>query len=350
MPPPRAMNHGASSSSSRSPNSNGHDNANPYDNSPYAHDDNGQDELDLLGDDTHHPADDDATLLRDDPLQTDLSSPLTFKRKHKQPSLLSHPARLITAFTSGRARNHNNNNNNHTQNNDPPDAGPSTHLDPLPSTTNPQQQQQHHHHPKSEPFLPTDWTTSTPGRRVAYADLTAIDWIFEYTKERQRQRALRSSHLNNSSLRFPLLGYVQRLLDASQVWVVLICSGLAVGALAAGIDVATDWLGDVKYGYCSGVDGGRFYLGKTACCLGYDAGSMCRGWRRWGEVFGAGGSKGGMWVVEGAVYLVMAVGFFFPCVLRGKGGGRKADWKCDAGYVSACRGSVGQGVCRVCQA
>ncbi|KAK4033204.1 chloride channel [Parachaetomium inaequale] len=311
MPPTNAMNNGASSagpSTSRPPSGNGSGSGsgNAY-SSPYAHDDDDDDELDLLGDDPRHnpDTDDTATILRDDPLQTDLSSPLTFKRKQKQPSLLSQPARLITALTGRRPNFASSPRNSHDLPRPLPDTtttttGAATHLNPLPGGKDAAAAPPHPHHPH-------DWHTEEgPGRRVGYEDLTAIDWIFEYTKERQRQRAL---HARTAALRVPLLGYLQRLLDASQVWVVLLLSGLAVGALAAGIDVATDWLGDVKYGFCSGeVDGGRFYLGRTACCLGYDEGSQCRGWRRWGEVFGAR-EGGGRWVVEGGVYLVLAVTF-----------------------------------------
>ncbi|KAH6850372.1 chloride channel [Chaetomium sp. MPI-CAGE-AT-0009] len=283
MPPTNhTMNNGTSSSgpsTSRPPNGHDQNNGNnPYRN-PYAHhddeDDDGTDELDLLGDDPH-AANDPTGILRDDPLQTDLSSPLTFKRKQKQPSLLSQPSRIITALTGRR---------------------------PFASSSSPRTSHDLPH--GALPPHPHDWYTEGPGRRVGYADLTAIDWIFEYTKERQRQRALHA----HAPLGHSLLGYLRRLLDASHVWVVLLLCGLAVGALAAGIDVATDWLGDVKHGFCSGeVDGGRFYLGRTACCLGYDEGSQCRGWRRWGDVFGAG-QGGGRWVVEGVVYLVFAVTF-----------------------------------------
>ena len=108
-----------------------------------------------------------------------------------------------------------------------------------------------------------DWYMEGPGRRVGYDDLTAIDWIFEYTKERQRLRLLYSQASG-------LLGYAQQLLDTSQVWIVLIATGLLSGILAAGIDVASDWLGDLKTGYCqSGPHGGQFYLNKGFCCWGH---------------------------------------------------------------------------------
>lgn len=109
-----------------------------------------------------------------------------------------------------------------------------------------------------------DWYVEGPGRRVGYDDFTAIDWIYEYTKERQRKRLLYASGQG-------LLGHVRRLLEASNVWLVLVATGVAVGLIAAAIDIATDWLGDLKTGYCkSGHGGGKFYLNRSFCCWGHD--------------------------------------------------------------------------------
>ena len=111
---------------------------------------------------------------------------------------------------------------------------------------------------------PADWYVEGPGRRVGYDDLTAIDWIFEYTKERQRLRALYSKAKG-------LIGQFHQLADASQIWLVLIATGLVAGILAAAIDVVSDWLGDLKTGYCkNGPGGGRFYLNKGFCCWGHE--------------------------------------------------------------------------------
>ncbi|KAL2124070.1 hypothetical protein VTJ04DRAFT_435 [Mycothermus thermophilus] len=308
MPPTTTMNNGASSSSSSTPSTSNNNNTTTPRPHPYVADNDDTDELDLLGDaDLHHPSttNPDASILADDHLQTSLSSPLTFKRKQKQPThLLSAPARFFQALTGGRSPNP----PSHDSAPRPPSPTSSSSIPPATSL--------HTYPDDSDPtsaaaaasnkdFLnnPTqDWySTESPLRRVGYEDLTAIDWIFEYTKERQRQRALRA----RCAGLHPFLSASHRLLDASQVWVVLLLTGIATGLLAAGIDVATDWLGDVKYGFCSSLDGGRFYLGKTACCLGYDAGSQCRGWRRWGQVVGVG-EGAGRWVVEGVVYLVLA--------------------------------------------
>lgn len=148
-----------------------------------------------------------------------------------------------------------------------------------------------------------DWYSEGLGRRVGYEDLTAIDWIFEYNKERQRQRALVSGTSG-------LLGLVRRLLDAGQVWVVLVLTGLAAGTLAAGIDVASDWLGDLKTGYCAsgGTDGGAFYLNRGFCCMGYDEGAKCEGWRPWAVALGLSASSAvGKWFLEYLFFVVLSV-------------------------------------------
>lgn len=111
---------------------------------------------------------------------------------------------------------------------------------------------------------PMDWYVEGPGRRVGYDNLTAIDWIFEYTKERQRKRLQYSSGQG-------LVRHVRKLLDAGNVWLVLIATGVAVGVIAAFIDVASDWLADLKTGYCkNGEGGGKFYLNRSFCCWGHD--------------------------------------------------------------------------------
>jgi chloride channel 3/4/5 len=150
---------------------------------------------------------------------------------------------------------------------------------------------------------PLDWYVEGPGRRVGYEDMTAIDWIFEYTKERQRLRILYSNATG-------LVGYAQQFWDASQVWVVLLLTGLAAGTFAAGIDVASDWLGDLKTGHCSGTeDGGRFYLNKYFCCYGYDTWAECGDWVPWSLALGIT-SAGGKWFIEYFFFIIFSVGSF----------------------------------------
>lgn len=165
-----------------------------------------------------------------------------------------------------------------------------------------------------------DWYVEGPGRRVGYDNLTAIDWIFEYSKERQRLRVLAANTTG-------LLGYARQLADDSQVWLILIATGIAVGGIAAGIDVASDWLGDLKTGYCSNVNsGGKFYLNKYFCCWGLDGRlapprelentiltrtdfDKCMDWRSWSTAMGVH-AAGGSWIIDFIFYFIFSVGIF----------------------------------------
>ncbi|PYH82994.1 putative voltage-gated chloride channel [Aspergillus uvarum CBS 121591] len=156
---------------------------------------------------------------------------------------------------------------------------------------------------KDSGFL--DWYVEGPGRRVGYDDLTAIDWIFEYTKERQRKRLL---YANGQGL----VGYARKILDASNVWIVLIATGILVGIIAACIDVSSDWLADLKTGYCrNGAGGGRFYLNRSFCCWGHDDINNCLDWTPWRKALGVT-SRGGGYAVEYVFYILYSV-FFAVC-------------------------------------
>jgi chloride channel 3/4/5 len=240
-----------------------------------------------------HGAEPDEEVLGEDPLHSELSEPISFKRKQK-PWLFSRGGRLF-GFGSSR-----------TSASQMPSSGDTAEPQVVPTRLNtfpPTDGTYNHRTDSLKATLPTDWYVEGPGRRVGYEDLTAIDWIFEYTKERQRQRVLQSSTSG-------VLGYVQQLLDASQVWIILILTGIAVGALAAGIDVATDWLADLKGGYCSaaGDSGGAFYLSKTFCCMGHDESSACRGWRPWAAALGVA-SVGGKWFLEYFFFVLFSMTF-----------------------------------------
>lgn len=234
---------------------------------------------------------DDDELLRDDPLDDDdPGAPISFKRKQKQ-SAHSQPSRFLSTLTGNRLGG--------TPSPRSPPSGSGT-PSRLPNINTAIGDSYRPHTPSApKDGEPLDWYVEGPGRRVGYEDLTAIDWIFEYTKERQRLRVLYSSASG-------LFGYLQLLLDSSQIWVILILTGIAAGAVAAGIDVASDWLGDIKTGFCSSSDGGAFYLNRGFCCLGYDQGDKCLGWKPWAAALGIT-SVGGKWFIEYFFYLLLSV-------------------------------------------
>jgi len=122
----------------------------------------------------------------------------------------------------------------------------------------------HNRSPEDKEVSNLDWYVEEPGKRVGYADRSAIDWIYEYGKERQRVRVLHSSTSGFS-------GYLRQLADTSQIWIILVFTGIATGAIAASIDIASDWLADLKTGMCTtGPGGGKFYLNKSFCCWGLE--------------------------------------------------------------------------------
>ncbi|RYC64748.1 hypothetical protein CHU98_g1483, partial [Xylaria longipes] len=253
-----------------------------------------RDEIDDFGDDFDRDERNTAQdVLRDDPLNGDIGDvPLSFKRKQKQ-SIFSQPSRMLSALTGNRFGSRS------------PLSGPSSTGTATPTllhAIDPARRDSETFVPGNAPKdgMPLDWYAEGPGRRVGYEDMTAIDWIFEYTKERQRLRVLQSSATG-------LIGYIRQLADSSQVWIILVLTGLAVGALAAGIDVVSNWLGDLKTGYCSsGPDGGAFYLNKQFCCLGYDQGAKCLGWKPWAAALGIG-TVAGKWFIEYFFFLIFSV-------------------------------------------
>ncbi|KAI9894713.1 MAG: hypothetical protein M1814_002069 [Vezdaea aestivalis] len=234
----------------------------------------------------------DHDLLRLDPLDQDLPQITSFKRRQKAPISGFGLSKLFQSTTprpsrqaSPAPRNITNERRVSTSN--------SSHLQLDTS-------RDANYHDNKDAGL--DWYAEGPGRRVGYEDLTAIDWIFEYKKERDRMRRL----LSNAS---GLLGYFQLLVDASQIWIVLITTGIATGILAASIDVASDWLGDLKTGYCKGdANGRKFYLNRTFCCWGYDEISNCQGWTSWSTALHLG-SKPGRFTIDYSIFVVLSVLF-----------------------------------------
>lgn len=237
----------------------------------------------------------DSALLGDDPLHSDLAPPISFKRK-KKPALFdfAQPARLITNLNGHRTSPSGGSRPDSSYGRGAQEHGP-TYLENLGASP----RRRGGANGNSSSKEPLDWYVEGPGRRVGYEDLTAIDWIFEYTKERTRLRVLRSNTQG-------LMGKLQLAFDSAQEWVILVLTGLLVGTLAAVIDITTDWLGDLKTGYCTTRDGGAFYLNKAFCCMGYDEGAQCMGWRPWAAALNIS-SGAGKWILEYFFFIMFSV-------------------------------------------
>lgn len=250
-------------------------------------------------DPARYGADDDIDLLGEDPLHGDLNEPISFKRKQKRPSIFSfaQQSKLFTNFTGSRRESSAGHNRPDTASTDDVPRNGAGNTDYIGAS--PPRRRMGSIFPGSKDGMPLDWYAEGPGRRVGYEDLTAIDWIFEYTKERTRLRVLKSNSRG-------ILGYFQMAFDNSQEWIILLSTGIMVGTVAAVIDIVTDWLGDLKTGYCTTAEGGAFYLNKAFCCLGYDEGAQCMGWRPWAAGIS---SAAGRWIIEYFFFIMFSVRF-----------------------------------------
>lgn len=59
--------------------------------------------------------------------------------------------------------------------------------------------------------------------------------------------------------------------EAAQGWIVVTIIGAAIGLNAALLNIVTEWLSDIKMGYCSTA----FYLNESFCCWGEEEGEFC---------------------------------------------------------------------------
>ena len=76
-------------------------------------------------------------------------------------------------------------------------------------------------------------------------------------------------------------------------------AGVCIGLNAGLISIVTEWLSDIKMGYCS--DG--WWLNQQFCCweIESDETDVCTSWHPWSDVTAA------RWLI----YVIFAVSFFF---------------------------------------
>ncbi|KAL9129452.1 MAG: hypothetical protein Q9217_002086 [Psora testacea] len=112
-----------------------------------------------------------------------------------------------------------------------------------------------------------------------YEDFTTIDWVQDAAREQLRRRARRKENAGFFE-RDGSLGWRRKLkdtYDAGQAWIVVTLVGAAIGLNAAFLNIVTEWLSDVKLGYCKTA----FYLNEDFCCWGEDT---CDEWHRWTHI------------------------------------------------------------------
>lgn len=104
-----------------------------------------------------------------------------------------------------------------------------------------------------------------------YEDFTTIDWVQDAAREQLRRKARRKEKAGFFA-REGGLGWRRKLwesYDAGQAWIVVTLVGAAIGLNAAFLNIVTEWLSDIKLGYCTTA----FYLNENFCCWGAENGN-----------------------------------------------------------------------------
>ncbi|TVY84296.1 putative chloride channel protein, partial [Lachnellula suecica] len=121
-----------------------------------------------------------------------------------------------------------------------------------------------------------DFTTIGDCKTVFGCDATN-DWVQDAAKE-QLRRKVRRKETAGFFERGGRAGWRYKIwesYEAAQGWIVVTLIGIAIGMNAAVLNIITEWLSDVKLGYCKNA----FYLNESFCCWGEENG--CEDWHRW---------------------------------------------------------------------
>lgn len=135
--------------------------------------------------------------------------------------------------------------------------------------------EQGHHGASTDPAVHS--ITEEIAEIKRYEDFTTIDWVQDDAREQIRRRARRTEN-EGFFEREGFLGWRRKLgdsYDAGQAWLVVTIVGAVIGVNAAALNIITEWLSDVKLGYCTTA----FYLNEQFCCWGAENG--CEDWKRW---------------------------------------------------------------------
>lgn len=103
-----------------------------------------------------------------------------------------------------------------------------------------------------------------------YEDFNTIDWVQDELHEQFRRRAKRreGSGFWDQEGTFGWRRKVRESYDAGQAWLVVTIVGAVIGLNSAFLNIVTEWLSDVKLGYCTTA----FYLNEQFCCWGAEEG------------------------------------------------------------------------------
>ncbi|RDI87354.1 hypothetical protein Vi05172_g2812 [Venturia inaequalis] len=127
-----------------------------------------------------------------------------------------------------------------------------------------------------------------------YEDFTTIDWVQDAARTQARRQARRQEKVGffEQNEKYGWRRKAWDTYDAGQAWIVVTLVGMAIGLNSAFLNIVTEWLSDIKLGYCTTA----FYLNESFCCWGADT---CPEFQRWT----------GFWPLNYFLYIVFAALF-----------------------------------------
>lgn len=149
-----------------------------------------------------------------------------------------------------------------------------------------------------EPLDPTEHAVAEEIAEIKrYEDFTTIDWVQDAARENLRRKARRQERAGfyDHKGRLTWRRTLWEAYDAGQGWVVVTLVGIAIGLNAAFLNIVTEWLSDIKLGYCTTA----FYLNESFCCWGAENG--CDEWHHWS----------GWWLINYLFYIAFSTAFAF---------------------------------------
>jgi chloride channel 3/4/5 len=137
-----------------------------------------------------------------------------------------------------------------------------------------------------------------------YDDFHTIDWVRDRNRDRLRHKRL------NRDGRLSWRGCTLKMWDAGSGWLIVFLVGVSSGLLAGMIDVATEWMSDLKEGWCPSAG---YYNRESCCWINNDTNlnmieEHCSLWHTWGAYAGVSGDVN-EYVVDYIIYVSVAVVF-----------------------------------------
>ncbi|XP_043100213.1 H(+)/Cl(-) exchange transporter 3 isoform X3 [Puntigrus tetrazona] len=142
-----------------------------------------------------------------------------------------------------------------------------------------------------------------------YDDFHTIDWVREKCKDRERHRKI------NSKKKESAWEFTKSLYDAWSGWLVVTLTGLASGALAGVIDIAADWMNDLKEGVCLSA----MWFNHEQCCWDSNETTFaerdkCPQWKTWAELILGQAEGPGSYIMNYFMFTFWALSFAFLAV------------------------------------